>query len=126
MCHIKETLSCILISSNIFAFLFITFPEKDVIFIFLRKLFKKIKRLYFFNTEYKCNTYTWRLNYKFQEINVKMYQIKLNKKAVGMSESISVTKHLVKQSAEYNEHLNRDKQTVCKRDYPLPIKCVIL
>lgn len=72
------------------------------------------------------NTYTWRLNYKFQEINVKMYQIKLNKKAVGMSESISVTNHLVKQSAEYNEHLNRDKQTVCKRDYPLPIKCVIL
>lgn len=126
MCHIKETLSCILISSNIFAFLFITFPEKDVIFIFFRKLFKKIKRIYFFNTEYKCNTYTWRLDYKFQEINVKMYQIKLNKKAVGMSESISVTKHLVKQSAEYNEHLNRDKQTVCKRDYPLPIKCVIL
>lgn len=55
-----------------------------------------------------------------------MYQIKLNKKAVGMSESISVTKHLVKQSAEYKEHLNRDKQTVCKRDYPLPMKCVIL
>lgn len=112
--------------SNFFQYICISFPEKDVIFIFLRKLFKKIKRIYFFNTEYKCNTYTWRLDYKFQEINVKMYQIKLNKKAVGMSESISVTKHLVKQSAEYNEHLNRDKQTVCKRDYPLPIKCVIL